>query len=84
MQNEKFKNSATICFGVALMKVTHEYTHRLHSYNCAFDIRGTLEIFSPLKYERHAVPLNSPKFLQIILFKFLLHVRGFTFVTLKY
>ena len=56
----------------------------LHSYSCAFDIRGTLEIFLPLKFERHVVPLNSPKFLQLIVFKVLLHLRGFTVVTLKY
>ena len=55
-----------------------------HSYNCVFDIRGTFEIFLPLIFERHAVPLNSPKFLQLILFKLLLHLRGFTVVTLKY
>ena len=56
----------------------------IHSYSCAFDISGTLEIFLPLKFERHVVPLNSPKFLQLIVFKLLLHLRGFTVVTLKY
>ena len=48
---------------------------RLYSYHCAFDIRVTFGIFLLLK---------PPKFLQVIVFKLLLHVRGFTIVTLKY
>ena len=63
---------------------TFSFSECVHSYSCAFDIRGTLEIFLPLKFVRHVVHLNLPKFLKLIVFKLLLHLRCFTVVTLKY
>ena len=79
-----FQNITEFFAKVFLTMPVVEFTNSpnivIHSYNCAFDIKGTFEMFLHLKFEW---PLNSPKSLQLIVFKLLLHLHGFTVMTLK-